>query len=111
MCPAQLTSRYGGSYVFSVTTPPQEMAAVGDLVKSLSPGARLVYAVSGTQRFELPTEEVSRRAMRGNTIALHSGEPQRLGPSCTAAALLGPSSWGALFWVLAARVPRSVCLP
>lgn len=54
----QLTSRYGGSYVFSITTPPGDMEAVGAMVQQLSPGARRVYAVSGTQRFELPTHEV-----------------------------------------------------
>lgn len=37
---------------------PQEAAALR-VVRGLAPGARLVYGVGGTQKFELPLEEVS----------------------------------------------------
>lgn len=58
--PKELTARYGGTYVLTITTPPEQEAAVGEMVKGLSPNAKCVYALSGTQKFELPTSEVSR---------------------------------------------------
>lgn len=49
----------GGYFVFHIATPPEEEAAADDLVRSLSPGARLTYALAGTRKYELPTDEVS----------------------------------------------------
>ncbi|CAI5486916.1 unnamed protein product [Closterium sp. Naga37s-1] len=57
--PRQLTSRYGGSFVFTVTTPPEEEEAAAELAKSLSPNAKKVYSLAGTQKFELPTADVN----------------------------------------------------
>ena len=47
--------------VFTVTVPgeAEEVAAVRKLVASLAPGSRRTYALGGTQKFELPCDEVS----------------------------------------------------
>jgi hypothetical protein len=55
----QLTARYGGLYVLTVTTPQSEEDEVVKLAQSLSSKAKKVYGLSGTQKFELPKEEVS----------------------------------------------------
>eukprot|EP00850_Spirogloea_muscicola_P003309 SM000013S26478 [mRNA] locus=s13:611469:617905:+ [translate_table: standard] len=56
--PKELTSRYGGSYMFTITTPPEHEADAARLATSLTPNAKKVYSLSGTQKFELPTNEV-----------------------------------------------------
>uniref|UniRef100_A0A7I4ACZ0 ABC transporter domain-containing protein n=1 Tax=Physcomitrium patens TaxID=3218 RepID=A0A7I4ACZ0_PHYPA len=55
----ELTARYGGLYVLTITTPPSEELEVIELVKSLTPNAKKIYGLSGTQKFELPKTEVS----------------------------------------------------
>ncbi|KAG0592931.1 hypothetical protein KC19_1G291300 [Ceratodon purpureus] len=55
----ELTARYGGLYMLTITTPPEEEAAVMELVKSLTPNFKKTYGLSGTQKFELPKKEVS----------------------------------------------------
>jgi hypothetical protein len=52
--------------VFTITTPPaqQEVEAADRLVRQLSPGARKTYALGGTQKYELPTSEVSLSQVR-----------------------------------------------
>eukprot|EP00475_Leptophrys_vorax_P042571 TRINITY_DN8020_c0_g3_i1.p1 TRINITY_DN8020_c0_g3~~TRINITY_DN8020_c0_g3_i1.p1 ORF type:complete len:732 (+),score=84.28 TRINITY_DN8020_c0_g3_i1:161-2197(+) len=57
--PLQLTSRYGGSYVFTITTPVEEEEAAAGLAKSLSSNAKRIYGLAGTQKFELPTTDVT----------------------------------------------------
>lgn len=57
--PKALTSRYGGYLVFTVTVPPAEEQQADALVRRLSPGARLTYALGGTRKYELPTNEVT----------------------------------------------------
>ena len=49
----------GGYYVFSITVPIGQEAAAEALVRRLSPGARLTYAIAGTRKYELPTDEVA----------------------------------------------------
>ncbi|KAH8974880.1 hypothetical protein BDL97_01G124900 [Sphagnum fallax] len=55
----ELTARYGGLYVLTVTTPQSEEDEVVKLAQSLSSKAKKVYGLSGTQKFELPKDEVS----------------------------------------------------
>lgn len=55
----ELTARYGGLYVLTITTAVEEEFAVMQLAKSLTPNARKTYGLSGTQKFELPKSEVS----------------------------------------------------
>ena len=57
-CLFQLKGRYGGSYVFTMTTSANHDVDVEDMVKHLSPGASKIYHISGTQKFELPKHEV-----------------------------------------------------
>ncbi len=57
--PKALTSRYGGYLVFTITVPPAEEQQAEALVRRLSPGARLTYALGGTRKYELPTSEVT----------------------------------------------------
>ncbi|CAL9128172.1 unnamed protein product [Musa textilis] len=56
--PKELKSRYGGSYVFTMTTSVNEEEEVESLVRQLSPSANKIYHISGTQKFELPKQEV-----------------------------------------------------
>jgi hypothetical protein len=54
----QLKARYGGTYIFTVTTPPEQEMEVEHLVRQFSPSANKIYLLSGTQKFELPKQEV-----------------------------------------------------
>ncbi|XP_070006475.1 ABC transporter A family member 7-like isoform X2 [Nicotiana sylvestris] len=54
----ELKARYGGSYMFTMTTSPENGSEVEDLVKHLSPNAKKTYHLYGTQKFELPKDEV-----------------------------------------------------
>ncbi|KAI3925695.1 hypothetical protein MKW92_030795 [Papaver armeniacum] len=57
--PKELKGRYGGSYVFTMTTSSnQDEEEVEYLVRRLSPNANKIYNISGTQKFELPKQEV-----------------------------------------------------
>lgn len=56
--PKELKGRYGGSYVFTMTTSANHDVDVENMVKNLSPGASKIYHISGTQKFELPKHEV-----------------------------------------------------
>ncbi|CAI5988674.1 unnamed protein product [Closterium sp. NIES-64] len=54
----ELTARYGGRFIFTLTTPVDYEAAAAQLALSLSVNARRIYNLSGTQKFELPVEDV-----------------------------------------------------
>ncbi|KAE9601964.1 putative molybdate-transporting ATPase [Lupinus albus] len=54
----ELKGRYGGSYVFTMTTSLNDEKDVENMVLKLSPNAKKIYHLSGTQKFELPKEEV-----------------------------------------------------
>jgi len=54
----ELKARYGGSYVLTITTAPTEEEDVMKLVQSLSRNAIKVYSLSGTQKFELPKQDI-----------------------------------------------------
>ncbi|KAK6924978.1 ABC transporter-like, ATP-binding domain, partial [Dillenia turbinata] len=56
--PKELKGRYGGSYVFTMTTSANNEEDVVNLVKNLSPSANKIYQISGTLKFELPKNEV-----------------------------------------------------
>ncbi|KAI4374543.1 hypothetical protein MLD38_012525 [Melastoma candidum] len=56
--PKELKARYGGSYVFTMTTSSDHEEDVEHMVQRLSPGAKRVYHISGTQKFEMPKQEV-----------------------------------------------------
>lgn len=54
----QLKGRYGGTYVFTMTTDSCHEQEVENMVQNLSPNANRVYHLAGTQKFELPKSEV-----------------------------------------------------
>ncbi|GBG75008.1 hypothetical protein CBR_g19522 [Chara braunii] len=56
--PKELTARYGGTFVFTISTPVSQEAEVQDLVISLSPNVRKIYGIGGTQKFEMPVGDV-----------------------------------------------------
>uniref|UniRef100_A0ACD5ZUL1 Uncharacterized protein n=1 Tax=Avena sativa TaxID=4498 RepID=A0ACD5ZUL1_AVESA len=56
--PKELKGRYGGTYVFTMTTSSEHEQEVEQLVRRLSPSANRIYHISGTQKFELPKQEV-----------------------------------------------------
>uniref|UniRef100_A0A0D9XCW9 ABC transporter domain-containing protein n=1 Tax=Leersia perrieri TaxID=77586 RepID=A0A0D9XCW9_9ORYZ len=56
--PKELRARYGGAYIFTMTTSPDQEQEVEQLVHNLSPRANKIYHLSGTQKFELPKQEV-----------------------------------------------------
>ena len=56
--PKELKGRYGGSYVFTMTTSSEHEKDVEMLVKDVSPNAKKIYHIGGTQKFEIPRGEV-----------------------------------------------------
>eukprot|EP00164_Ancoracysta_twista_P000422 GFYU01000572.1.p1 GENE.GFYU01000572.1~~GFYU01000572.1.p1 ORF type:complete len:286 (+),score=101.33 GFYU01000572.1:113-859(+) len=56
--PKELTSRYGGQYVLSIHTPPDREKDAFDFITKFAPRAKLTYALAGTQRFEIPTDDL-----------------------------------------------------
>ncbi|XP_027367022.1 ABC transporter A family member 7-like isoform X2 [Abrus precatorius] len=56
--PKELKARYGGTYVFTMTTSVDHENDVENLVQQLSSNANKIYHISGTQKFELPKDEV-----------------------------------------------------
>ncbi|AES91236.2 ABC transporter A family protein [Medicago truncatula] len=56
--PKELKGRYGGTYVFTMTTSSDHEKDVENMVQRLTPNANKIYHLSGTQKFELPKEDV-----------------------------------------------------
>ncbi|XP_058733330.1 ABC transporter A family member 7-like [Vicia villosa] len=56
--PKELKGRYGGTYVFTMTTSSDHEKDVENMVRRLTPNANKIYCLSGTQKFELPKEDV-----------------------------------------------------
>ncbi|KAE8670772.1 hypothetical protein F3Y22_tig00112107pilonHSYRG00025 [Hibiscus syriacus] len=54
----ELKGRYGGSYIFTITTSSNHEEEVENMVHHLSPNANKIYQISGTQKFEMPKQEV-----------------------------------------------------
>ncbi|KAK9805638.1 hypothetical protein WJX72_009637 [[Myrmecia] bisecta] len=57
--PRELTARYGGYLVFTIMTANEDVAKADAFVRQLAPTAKRTYGVGGTQKYELPTSEVS----------------------------------------------------
>ncbi|CAE6075406.1 unnamed protein product [Arabidopsis arenosa] len=56
--PKELKGRYGGFYVFTMTTSLEHEKDVEVLVRDVSPNAKKIYHIAGTQKFEIPKDEV-----------------------------------------------------
>ena len=57
--PREITSRYAGYFVFTLTVAPGHEEAAQAFVRRMSPAARLTYALGGTFKYELPQADVS----------------------------------------------------
>lgn len=57
--PKEITSRYAGFLVFTITVPAAQEAQARQLVTSMAPSAVLTYELGGTLKYELPTSEVT----------------------------------------------------
>ena len=51
-------------FTITVSAKPAELHAADELVRTMSPSARQTYALGGTQKYELPTSEVSLSTVR-----------------------------------------------
>ncbi|CAH8267801.1 unnamed protein product [Arabidopsis lyrata] len=56
--PKELKGRYGGFYVLTMTTTSEHEKDVEVLVRDVSPNAKKIYHIAGTQKFEIPKDEV-----------------------------------------------------
>ncbi|CAN0901622.1 ABC transporter A family member 7 [Linum grandiflorum] len=56
--PKELKARYGETYVFTMTTGADNEKEVEKMVRELSPSAERTYHLTGTQKFEMPKQEV-----------------------------------------------------
>ncbi|CAL9247258.1 unnamed protein product [Arabidopsis halleri] len=56
--PKELKGRYGGFYVLTMTTSSEHEKDVEVLVQDVSPNAKKIYHIAGTQKFEIPKDEV-----------------------------------------------------
>lgn len=59
--------------VFTITTPPEQEGEADALVRRVSPGARLTYALAGTRKYELPVGEVTLPGEPGGSPAAGCG--------------------------------------
>ena len=55
----ELSKRYGGYLSFTITTSLADVAAAKDSVLNMCPAARSTYSLAGTQKFELPTSDIT----------------------------------------------------
>ena len=53
-----LIARYGGYLSFSLSVPPKQAETALQAILNLAPGGRLVHALGGNLRMELPTTEL-----------------------------------------------------
>ncbi|GAB2240646.1 hypothetical protein Droror1_Dr00021164 [Drosera rotundifolia] len=56
--PKELKARYGGTFVFTMTTTADHDAEVEEMVHAVCANAKKTYHLAGTQKFELPKHEV-----------------------------------------------------
>ena len=71
--PKEITSRYAGYLVFTITVPHDQEQSARQLVEFMSRSAVLTYALGGTLKYELPTSEVS---LSGVFEAMHNVKQQ-----------------------------------
>ncbi|PIA50292.1 hypothetical protein AQUCO_01300794v1 [Aquilegia coerulea] len=56
--PKELKARYGGCYILTITTSSAQEEEVENLVNQLSHKANKTYHLSGTQKFEIPKDDI-----------------------------------------------------
>eukprot|EP00899_Mesostigma_viride_P019984 jgi/Mesvir1/27988/Mv20187-RA.1 len=58
--PKELTTQYGSYFIFTITTTHEDVERAKELVLGSFPECKQTYAISGTQKFEIPKQQVSR---------------------------------------------------
>jgi ABC-type multidrug transport system ATPase subunit len=71
--PREITSRYAGYLVFTITVGPGHEDAAKALVLHMTPNARLTYELGCTLKYELPTTDIS---LSGVFAAMAAAKPQ-----------------------------------
>ncbi|KAK4485770.1 hypothetical protein RD792_008416 [Penstemon davidsonii] len=61
----ELKNRYGGSYIITITTKPNNVDEVQSMIEGLFPNATRTYCLSGTQKFELPKTSINKSDIFG----------------------------------------------
>ncbi|KAL9241235.1 hypothetical protein vseg_015366 [Gypsophila vaccaria] len=56
--PKQLKGRYGGTFVFTMTTSADNDEEVERMAQNLSRNSQKIYHISGTQKFEIPKHDI-----------------------------------------------------
>lgn len=57
--PNELTSRYGGFFVFTITVTEGSQHLIAPFVQEMCPTCRLTYSVAGTEKYEFPTKDIT----------------------------------------------------
>mmetsp|Transcript_76090 Transcript_76090/g.204172 ORF Transcript_76090/g.204172 Transcript_76090/m.204172 type:complete len:130 (+) Transcript_76090:593-982(+) len=57
--PKELTARFGGCFVLTITCDPGFEAAVSKFAQGLAQGVRTTYALSCTQKFEIASNQAT----------------------------------------------------
>ncbi|KAI5077461.1 hypothetical protein GOP47_0007285 [Adiantum capillus-veneris] len=55
----ELKSRYGASYIFTISTPPSQEDEVVRMALELSSSSKQIYSLAGTQKFEISKTDVT----------------------------------------------------
>jgi len=67
--PKELTARYGGFYILTITSEAGKEGQVTDLVHTMAKDVRITYCISGTQKFEIPTTQLTLAKVFGVMMA------------------------------------------
>jgi ABC-type multidrug transport system ATPase subunit len=57
--PKELTARFGGFYILTITNEVGNENQVSEMVHSVAKEARITYSISGTQKFEIASDQVT----------------------------------------------------
>ena len=56
--PKELSSRYGGYYMFTISVNEEDSAKALAFVKSMAPNATQTYAIAGTFKYQIPMTDI-----------------------------------------------------
>mmetsp|Transcript_59370 Transcript_59370/g.89556 ORF Transcript_59370/g.89556 Transcript_59370/m.89556 type:complete len:268 (+) Transcript_59370:2-805(+) len=57
--PKALTQKFGGFYVLTIHSDPAKERQVSDMVHSMARDVRITYGLAGTQKFEIPADQIT----------------------------------------------------
>jgi ABC-type multidrug transport system ATPase subunit len=67
--PKELTARFGGSFVLTVSAPGRDAEVAAFVRSALAPEAKVTYALAGTQKFEVTCPRPAPAPPRPPTLA------------------------------------------